>query len=232
MAIISPGSGLFSSAKPVKPHLINGPGGISKEVADVRKDILTTLVALAAIAVEEMDAPAAAANTAFLLSTTTSASPSTLTGAALTGAIGPAAVPYPRNVTVTATAGSSSYAGSATIKGLDAHGVSISETIAITASTTVAGKKAFSKVTEIDIPAQLNTSGAISVGTGVALAILTPIKTRTGQTATSQPPFRELLDGAVQGTAGTLDATNGTYTPNTAANGTHNYVVYFEAVGG
>jgi len=232
MSLIKPGSGLFSTRSGVAPHLIVGPGGIAKEVYDVRNDILATIGSLANLVVEEMAAPPAASNTALMTSTTTATTATVVTGAAFTGALGPGPVTpaYPRNVTVTATAGSSSYAGSVTVKGTSMHGLPQTETIVITASTTVAGKKAFATITEVDIPAQLNTSGAISLGTGAVLGLYNQPKGRTGATVTAITPFKELTDLAAP-TAGTVDGTNSTYTPNTAPNGTHNYIVYFEAVG-
>ena len=232
MSLIKPGSGLLSNSQPVASHLLVGPGGIANEVEKLRSDVVASLSPAAFIAVDEMAAPVAASTTALMTSTTTAVTASVIAGAAFSGALGPGPVTpaYPRNVTVTATAGSASYAGSVTVKGVDMHGLAQTETIAITASTTVAGKKAFAKITEVDIPAQLNTSGAISLGTGAVLGIFSTPKLRAGQTVTAIPPFKEVVDG-VAPTAGTVDGTNKTYTPNAAPNGTHNYCVYYEAVG-
>lgn len=233
MSLISPGSGMFSHAAPLAPHLVNGPGGIAKEVNDLRADVLARLAPLAFITVEEIDLPVAAAPTGLRLSTLTSTSITHVTTSGFTGALGPGPVTpgYPRNVTLTTTdnSGNAGYTGSATITGLDIHGVAQTETIAITNNTTVAGKKAFSKITQIDIPAQPDALGHISFGTGSVLGLQGVVKARGGAT-TTQPPIKEIVNGATP-TAGVLDVVNSTYTPNTAPNGTTKYAVYYERVG-
>jgi hypothetical protein len=79
--------------------------------------------------------------------------------------------PIGRIVTVTTSTSAASYnvgAGNAlTVKGADANGVAISDTLTLTAAggnETVATSKAFVTVTEIDIPTQPNTSGAFTFG--------------------------------------------------------------------
>ena len=51
------GSGLFTNARPEKPHLVEGKGGLAGEVDDLRRDIASDLSGLAAISVEEFTDP-------------------------------------------------------------------------------------------------------------------------------------------------------------------------------
>jgi hypothetical protein len=94
----------------------------------------------------------------------------TLTAAAqtiITAITSPAA---PRNVTITGNA--AGIAGNIVITGTNYAGEAISEAITLSGTSTVAGSKAFNAITEIDLPAQTNTSGdTVSVGLGSALGL-------------------------------------------------------------
>jgi len=94
----------------------------------------------------------------------------TLTAAAqtiITAITSPAA---PRNVTITSNA--AGIAGNVVVKGTNYSGETITETIALNGTTTVAGTKAFATVTSIALPIKTNASGdTVSVGLGSALGL-------------------------------------------------------------
>lgn len=76
----------------------------------------------------------------------------------------------PRNISITGSA--TGIAGNVVIKGTNYNGDSISETIALSGTSTVEGAKAFKTVTEIDLPIKTNASGdSISVGLGEILGL-------------------------------------------------------------
>lgn len=136
---------------------------------------------------------------------------------------GVAFLDVPRNVTaVSANAGDTSVLQ---ITGTDAYGQVMRENLTLNGVAAVQGKKAFSTVTKIQATATL--TGAVTVGTGVLLGL---------------PNFlpsvgfvlKEMQDSAVA-TAGTFVAgvrvpatgvtgdVRGTYSPNTAPDGTKTY---------
>jgi hypothetical protein len=216
------GSGLFSKQRPDVAHLSDG------ELADLREDVKNTFAPMAAITVEEFTNPPAADTDAFKTSIATSTSAQSYSGAALNGVVGGAALSPPRNVTVTASDSSASYAGSVTFTGVDINGKAISEAVAISNNATAVGAKAFAKVTKIDVPAQVDTSGALQFGFGVKMGLGKKIVSRAGLVGA----VREIAVGAVV-TNGTFVAAatglpNGTYAPNTAQDGVRDYAVYYE----
>lgn len=76
----------------------------------------------------------------------------------------------PRNVTVKGNA--SGIAGDVVITGTDANGAALTETIALSGSSEVAGNKAFKTVTSINFPAKTNASGdTVSIGAGSKLGL-------------------------------------------------------------
>ncbi len=77
---------------------------------------------------------------------------------------------FPRNVSVTGNA--SGIAGNVVVTGTNIRGVAITETIALSGSSTVVGNKAFATVTNVNMPAKTNSSGdTVSVGVGVKLGL-------------------------------------------------------------
>ncbi|HEX3018543.1 MAG TPA: hypothetical protein VHP31_11925 [Caproicibacter sp.] len=76
----------------------------------------------------------------------------------------------PRNVSATGNA--SGITGNVVITGTNYNGDTITETIALNGTSTVAGTKAFASITSIALPAKTNTSGdTVSVGIGSALGL-------------------------------------------------------------
>lgn len=119
---------------------------------------------------------AAVAN-AIVTSLATAATPVALSGAGLNGAshggpyTGNGTTVGPRQVTVTTSANAGSYAIATPIvvTGTDRVGNIITDTLTLTATgggETVATSKGFATVTEIDIPAMVNTGGAFTFGLG------------------------------------------------------------------
>lgn len=217
------GSGLFSKQGPDVPHLSDG------ELADLRSDVKKQLAPLAAFTVEEFTNPVAASANGIKTSVATSTSAQSYTGSALNGAVGGGVMSPPRNVTVSATDSSASYAGSVTFTGVDINGHAITEAVAITNNATAVGAKAFAKVTKIDVPAQVDTSGALTFGFGVKMGLAKKIMARAGLAAFL---LKEVYDGAVVTNGTVVGAAtglpNGTYAGNTAPNGAHDYAIYYE----
>lgn len=75
----------------------------------------------------------------------------------------------PRNITITGNAGGN--AGNVVIHGTDFLGASISETIALSGTSTVAGNLAFATVTSIDFPTQTHGGDTVAIGVGSKLGM-------------------------------------------------------------
>jgi len=99
----------------------------------------------------------------------TVASIATYSGVALNGAIGQAVMNPPRTISVTAAASAGSYVAGSTIviTGRDSQGSLITETLTLVGTDgteTLVTTQGFKSVTSIVIAAQVNTSGAWTVG--------------------------------------------------------------------
>jgi hypothetical protein len=113
-----------------------------------------------------------------------------------------------------------------TASGTDEFGVAMTETFTLNGTTSVVGSKAFAIVTGYKASAAL--TGNLSIGTGTKLGLPFVL-------ASAGYVLREVVDGAAAGTAGTFAAADasaataltgdvrGTWIPNTAPNGTHDY---------
>jgi hypothetical protein len=135
----------------------------------------------------------------------------------------------PRNITVTAT---SSVTTNITVTGTDVYGAKLVEVIALSAATSGTGAKAFKTVTSVTTSASLS-GNSTSIGYGAVLGL--PFFLNGGTSGGSGFIVREIVDGAVAGTAGTFkggDTTlatgstgdvRGTYAPNSAPNGSRAY---------
>lgn len=229
------GSGLFSGYAAKKPHLITGPGGLAAEIAELGSAAEGALAGLAFLAVEEWDAPPAASATALLAATASVNGTQTFTGSQLTQTAFAIAA---RNLVFTGGGTTGQCPTSAAISGFDAGGVAQTETVALTAGSGT-GVKGWSKITKIVLTGGTGTAGTTEIGTGVVIGLSYVPQRRAGYAATYAPYFPEIVDGAVVAAAttspyagtGTLNATNKTYTPATAPNGTHKYCVYYDAKG-
>lgn len=214
------GSGLFTKEAAAIPHLSSG------EIKDLRDDISRTFLPMAAITVEEFTNPAASGAAVLKAATATVAAPVTVLAAALTDSGGKAVLlAQARNITFTTAGGTAADApATALITGTDRNGKPQTETVTLAQTATIAkGVKLFKTITQIDYPTADGTGATIAIGIGDALPLSKTPKARAGAAL----PVREIVDGALV-TTGAIDATNKSYTPATATNGTHDYAVYYE----
>lgn len=165
--------------------------------------------------------PAASANAIYLSAALTAAAlkGQTLTGAIVSGGVAIIAARTGRNIVAAWTG-----AAVLTVRGFDMYGKAITESSA--AGTAFTGKKAFAKVTSIQVSADVT---ALTVGTGVVLGLPVYLP-NTGMILKETQDGAPAVAGTIVGglvlttkpTATTAD-NRGTYAPNTAPDGTHNY---------
>jgi len=169
---------------------------------------------------------------AFKTSFTAPAADTTYTSDDFNGAVGPGEVSPPRNVTITGTTGVGEAldGGNAVIVIEDIDGQLRTETIALSvlgASTTATdeGVLAARKLISVLIPADASGSpGDYEIGFGDKIGLKRPLEVGG--------LLDEREDNAVPGTAGTIvlsgtSGPNGTYTPDTAPDGAHDYMVTY-----
>jgi hypothetical protein len=131
-----------------------------------------------------------------------------------------------RNVTVTNGVGGS---GAVTVRGYDIYEQPMSEIIAITASSTVQGNKAFAYISSVQVNAGGVTTGGVSIGTGSKIGL--PIRTDLFEYASlfvnnvqivgaagTLPTGLVMADQTPVATSATGDV-RGTYLMQTAPNG-------------
>lgn len=232
------GSGLMSGQRAAKPHLVRGGGGLSGEVADLRADIAREIGFLASFTVEEFIDPAAADPNGIKTSFASSDSAQQFLVADLDGLVGAGVMTPPRNITITTGASGDIDAVDVVITGfvLDANGKEIPQTDTITLTADIGatdvGTQAFSRVTQIDIPAQTGTGGTIEIGFGDVIGLSAPLVSRAGVEAVLMEieAGTVLAADAITGTfidAATA-APNGTYEPATPADAANDYAIYYE----
>lgn len=214
------GSGIFSSKRAAAPHLNTG------EVADLRADIKADFLANAAIAVEEFSAPAAAG--AALLSVAAASQVAAGRSATLLALAANISPPRPVSVTTAGTTPADAPA-SAVVTGKDINGVAMTETLSVgQTATTVTGSKCFASVSSIVETAGDGTGATMSYGIGAAIGLGKPLKSRAGlATAIKEIANAAVVTNGVFVAAATASP-NGSYAPNSAANGALNYAVYYE----
>ena len=150
----------------------------------------------------------------------TSASP--ITSGNFTGALassGVVVLDVPRNVVAAWTT-----SAVMTVTGYDEYGNLMVE--ASSSGTSLTGKKAFKTVTQVAYAAADGTGATVSIGFGALLGLAKKPAVRAGLAT----PIKEIAAGAVV-TTGTLDATNRTYTPAAAPDGSKDYAIYYEIDG-
>lgn len=123
---------------------------------------------------EALAAPDAADPDGIVEAHATAAAAESLTTTGLDGAIGQGEIWPPRNLVMVLSSHADFNLTTAYIRGLDENGLPQEEAFVIpdAGNTTLTGKKFFSYVTEVYIPAQGGTGGSITVGTGSALGPL------------------------------------------------------------
>lgn len=183
--------------------------------------------------IDEWTDPAAAATGGLKAATATVASVVTVLAEALLTAGKNALLANPRNVTFT-TAGSTASDAPATalITGTDVNGDALTETVALSQSAgTAQGVKAFRTITSIVYAAADGTGATVAIGFGSKFGMRKKLRTRAGASMV----LKEISAGAVV-TNGTFvdpatSAPNGTYTPDSAPDGSKDYAVAYEPEG-
>lgn len=163
---------------------------------------------------------------------TAPAADTTYAGSDLDGDVGPGEMLPPRNVTITGTTGVGEAldGGNAVVILEDIDGQLRTETIALSVlgastSATDEGVIAAKRIVSVLIPADASGSpGDYEIGFGNKIGLKRPL--------TVGGLIDEKEDNATPGVAGTLvlsgtSAPNGTYTPNTAPDGAHDYIVAY-----
>lgn len=214
------GSGIFNSKRPAAPHLNTG------EVADLRQDIKAEFSSLAAIVVEEFTDPPAAGAALISVAAASTVAPRTAVLLALAAAISP-----PRNITVTTAGGTPADApATALVTGLDINGAVMTESLTVPQTATIfTGSKAFAKVTSIVESAGDGTAATMAYGIGALIGLGKKAATRAGLLAL----VKENAAGSLAPTPGAFviaatGAPNGTYSPNSAADGSRDYCLFYE----
>lgn len=136
----------------------------------------------------------------------------------------------PRPVTFTANTNADFDAVDMVVTGTDIDGRALTETVTLTdgGNATDSTSACFRTVTGITIPAQSGTGGSYTIGFGAAIGFSAKVKSRAGHVAV----LTELAAGSVA-TNGTFVAAAtaspyGSYSPNTAADGSRDYAVLVE----
>lgn len=199
-------------------NLSNYPPGVSAWAAQqipMRQQTFTNL--------------AAASGNAIKTAIATVTSTVTYSGADLNGAIGAGSISPPRNITITTAGATPSDApATAVITGLAIDGSAQTETISVgQTATTVAGAKAFASVISIAPAAADGTGATLAFGTGNVIGLDSKLRDVGGVAGV----VKEVANATLV-TNGTfvLPATSGpfgTYSPNTAPNGTNDYAVVY-----
>ena len=213
------GSGLFTNQAAAVPHLSKG------EVADLRGDIARVLGPLAALTVEEFTNPGISAANNLKVATATVTSVVTLAATDLLAPGLAILAAGPRNLLFTTAGGTPADApATATITGKGPTGEDQTEEVTLAQTATVAtGVKLWSEITSIAYPVGQGTAATIAIGVGKAMYLPKKPKVRAGLAAI----VKEVVAGAVV-TNGVLDATNQSYTPNTAQDATNDYALFYE----
>lgn len=182
----------------------------------------------------EITDPAAASNTSLLAATPTVATPVTVTKAELLAGGLSALAAYPRRLSFTTGGGTAADApASVTVKGKDASGQEITETVNLGQTATTVNTTAFFADLDTDealtYPAADGTGATVSVGITSAIGFTAKPRLVNGAVAA----IAEWTDGVPSGTRGTYitpvsGAPFGGVTFNTAPNGTHDYAIWFE----
>jgi hypothetical protein len=218
---MSNGSGLFSTQRAAKAHLLAGGGGLSGEIADVRKDALETFAPLAAISIDEYTNPATGGAADLEVATATTVAPRTVTTFLAPGIATLAAAP--RNITLTTAGATPADAPATALVTGTYRGKAQTETITVAQTATIAlGVKPFSTVTSVAYVLAQGVAATVSIGIGDSLGVSEVPKSRAGLVA----PIREIAVG-VAVTTGTLTVA-GLYTPAAAPDGVKDYAVYYE----
>lgn len=216
------GTGLLSNSRAVTPHILAG-NGFGRELEDLRNDVKTAFVSVAAIAVDEYINPVAAGAAVLLAATATLASGQVQTITSfLAGGVASLAA-FPRNLTFTTAGVTPANAPANVVVTGTYRGLPQTETITIAQTAAAAtGVKPFSAVSKIVYATSDGAAATISMGIGLGLGLSQ--KPKAMQT-TFFYVQQEVVDVTVV-TNGVVTA-EGLYTPNTAPNGAHDYTIVY-----
>jgi hypothetical protein len=139
---------------------------------------------------------------------------------------------FARNIGVVVTHASSVVALSGTITGYDMYDLPLTEAWSVTAGTTsktFTGKKAFKRVTSVTIVAAGNASAdTVIIGTGSVLGL--EVATELGATGAAVKEYVAgslVTNGVIVALSTSTGDPRGTYTPNTAPDGSTTYNLWY-----
>jgi hypothetical protein len=227
----------FGEKQAAIPHLIQGVGGMSGEVKDLRNDIEEAFESVetpghggtGVLAVDEWVNPLAA-NATYVLGATVG----TLAVKTVTTLLH-ATIPHARNLSIVMTA-AGTFAGSpvVAVHGTDVNGAVLSENFVV-ANATVVGNKAFKTITSVVLPSVdgvIISALSITVGSGTKLGLGSKVKLRNGVAAV----FMEMEDGQLIGgsigSASTAVNQTANVTLNTESAHTHAITAATPAIAG
>jgi hypothetical protein len=212
------------AAKWARARRTRGSGGVQTLVVCAA----AATAAGVSVAVDEFTNPVAADTAGLEAATASQASVRSVTSFLAAGVAALAA--YPRNITLTTAGGTESDApATAAITGTDVNGVAQSETVNVgQTAETVSSAKLYSTVERVEYPAGDGTDATVAIGFGAKLGLSRRPMVRGGGVGI----INEIAVGA-RVTNGTFESPttappHGSYTPNSAADGTRDYALYYE----
>lgn len=221
----------FGASNPRKPHLIVGPGGQAAEIYDVRLDVDAAFGLLESggfIRTDEFTNPVVADDDYFKAAFNGSTSAVTLRSSAGDFLFSSAPGGLAREIVITRSNTPNAFS-TGTIKVI---GTCYGERVTLNFVQpnddgndvlTSTERRGLQTIEEMQIPANLLTTGTFKLGFTNALGLFGKPKTRAGLLAI----FREVVDGAiVSPPTATIDGR--LYTPATAPNGVHDYALSYE----
>ena len=179
----------FGSKTPLKPHLVEGPGGLAAEIDKLRKDtdeaFATVETSIAGETFGSVFAPRIEVQTGvtngLLLSTASIVAPTTYTGAGngftgklAPGAAGNAFVTCPKRLKLTiGGTGADWLGGTVHVIGKDADGLAQTEDIVSAAGTgTTTGVKYWTEISSVALPACGDVNATVQIGVADEVACI------------------------------------------------------------
>ncbi len=226
-----PGSGL--NFKSQVPHLTQDKrAGVPGQVGDIQRKLQAGLAASLNLAVEEFTNAPAADTDGIKVAAATVAEALSYSGAQLDGVIGAGPMYPARQITITTAGATPAHApATAVIKGKDAQGKSIMETVVVSQIAGVAtSTKYFASVRVIDLPAADGVGATLAFGTGAKAGLSRKVRVRAGLALI----HKEIVDGAeLAPPTGVLEDSTlappyGSYTPAAAFDAAHDQCIVYE----
>jgi hypothetical protein len=192
---MSNGSGLFTDQGARLPHLVEGKGGVPGEVDDLRRDVATSLLSMAAISVDEYIDPLATSAVNMMAATDSQITEDELlpdatpaVGVLTQATIDDLATGGPRQLLFTvAGVTPAERAPTATVYGTAVGGAKATEVVAL---PDVAGEALtgtfFIDIDKVVLAAGSGTAATVSIGLGALLGLGAPVVSRAGLVAVIQ----------------------------------------------